>query len=113
MARPVVKFASPSQQQVQELEQIHASHRLPSLRRRAKAILLSSRGYSAAKIANILQASPNTVRRWIGHFQGNGVDGIRDEQRQGAKRSLSQAEQDILRELIERIRTRREPFWAN
>jgi len=101
MARPVTKFADPTPTQVEKLEEIQANNHLPSLRRRAQGVLLSSRGYSPANIADILQGSPDTIRRWIDHFNAEGVEGLADRPRKGGERSLDPREEEILRELIE------------
>ncbi|TWU01007.1 IS630 family transposase [Stieleria varia] len=101
MARPVFKFALPDRRQLKQLEQMKSHHRLPSHRRRAEAILLSVRDYSAAQIADIVQGHPDTVRRWIDRFNQHGIDGITDKPRKGGDPALNDHEQSILRELIE------------
>ena len=101
MPRPVTKFANPSDHQSRKLQEMQAGHRLSSHRRRAQAILLSGRGYSAAEIAEILEGDPDTVRRWIDQFNSGGIAGIIDKPRKGGERLLNTDEEQILRELIE------------
>lgn len=101
MARPVIKFASVSRDQAEELRHIWKSHRLHSVRLRAHAILLSHRRYSPADIADVLDAHVDTVRRWIDHFNERGCDGLEDEDRPGGSPALDDGEQIVLKNLIE------------
>jgi DNA-binding MarR family transcriptional regulator len=65
--------------QLIELQEIYQTHRLPSHRRRAHAIILSNHGYSAAEVAEILGADEDTVRGWIDRFEANGCAGLIDQ----------------------------------
>ena len=77
------------------------THRLPSHRRRAQAIILSSQGYSPAEVADIIEADPDTVRRWIDQFNDDALQGLVDVPRHGAEPILNQKDQSVLRNLLD------------
>ena len=64
-------------------------------------MVLSNQGYSPTEVADILEGHPDTVRRWIDHFNEQGCDGLVDRPRSGGERMLDATEQETLRELIE------------
>jgi transposase len=101
MARPVIKFANAKSKQLRQLRELHKTHPLPSHRRRAHAMILSSQGYSPAEVADILEAHPDTVRRWIDHFNEQGCAGLVDQPRPGGEPMLDATEQETLRDLID------------
>ena len=101
MARPVSKFAKANSKQLRQLREIYQTHRLPSHRRRAHAMILSREGYSPAEVADILEADPDTIRRWIDHFNSQGCAGLVDQPRSGGERMLNATEQETLRELLD------------
>lgn len=101
MARPVTKFAKVTSKQLVQLQEIYQTHRLPSHRRRAHAIILSNQGYSAAEVAEILDADADTVRRWIDRFETHGSAGLIDQPRSGGPSKLDETEQEIFRGLVD------------
>jgi transposase len=103
MARPVIKFANANAKQLQQLRDMQKSHPLPSHRRRAHAMILSSQGYSPAEVADILEAHADTVRRWIDQFNSQGCSGLVDQPRPGGEPILNTAERDVLRDLIDAL----------
>ena len=112
MARPVIKFAMANPKQLRQLREIYQTHRLPSHRRRAYALILSSEGYSPAELADILDAHPDTIRRWIDHFNSQGCAGLVDQPRSGSERMLDVAEQETLRELIDAFPNQPRWYWT-
>lgn len=103
MARPVTKFAKVSALQRRQLRELYQTHRLPSLRRRAHAILLSDDGYAPSEIAHVLLGHPDTVRRWIDQFNDQGVDALHDATRPGGEPLLDEQQQQTLREIVEQF----------
>jgi transposase len=55
---------------------------------RAQMILLSARGYSAPKIAEIQDVAKPTVYKWIDRFDEHGPEGLYDRERDGRPRKL-------------------------
>lgn len=55
---------------------------------RAQMILLSSRGYSAPRIAEIHEVVKVTVYKWINRFDEHGPEGLYDQDREGRPRKL-------------------------
>ena len=101
MARPVTKFAIVNSKQLRQLHEIYQSHPLPSHRRRAHAMILSSQGYSPAEIAEILEADADTVRRWIDRFNEQKCAGLADQTRSGGPPKLDAAQQEIFCGLVD------------
>jgi transposase len=68
---------------------------------RIRMILLSSRGYSVPKIAEIFECDEATVRHWIERFEAEGVEGLRDRPRGGRPRKADAAAQELIRQQVE------------
>lgn len=94
--RPVHLYATvTARQRHQLLDVLHGRWRVAV---RIIMILLSARGISPATIAGLLHYDPHTVRRWIGRWNAEGLDGLTDRPRPGRPRLGSPR-------LGERIRT--------
>ena len=75
-----------------------------SLAERARIILLSAEGLSAAAIAERLGVVRLTGYKWRQRYVGHGLGGLHDRPRPGQPRRLSPAQaRDILRWTVERI----------
>jgi transposase len=53
----------------------------PSVRTRAQIVLLLSEGHTWALVAMVMFCSTATILRWKGHFEREGVEGLRVERR--------------------------------
>jgi len=51
-------------------------HPDPQVRRRAKAVLLSSEGYSANEMVLMVNLTAKSIRKWLRRFNEEGVDGL-------------------------------------
>src|SRR5204863_9925962 len=75
-----------------------------SLAERARIILLSAEGLSAAAIAERLGVVGLTVYKWRQRYVGHGLGGLHERPLPGQPRRLSPAQaRDILRWTVERI----------
>ena len=84
----------------QRLESLaHRSRSVPALARRARIILASADGTDGKVVARRLHVTPGTVCKWRGRFITNRLDGLYDEPRPGAKRTITddQVEDVIVR----------------
>lgn len=63
-----------------------------ALAMRARIVLASAAGESNDNIATRLRLTPQTVSKWRGRYVRKGVDGLLDEPRPGAPRTVSDAE---------------------
>jgi transposase len=79
----------------------HRSRSAPHVARRARIILACAEGADSKVVARRLHVTPATVCKWRGRFITNRLDGLYDEPRPGAKRTISdeQVEQVIMRTL--------------
>jgi transposase len=79
----------------------HRSRSAPQVARRARIILTCAEGTESKVVAHRLHVTPATVCKWRGRFINDRVDGLSDEPRPGAKRTITdeQIEQVIIRTL--------------
>src|SRR6266404_2013129 len=86
----------------QRLESLaHRSRTAPHVARRARIILACGEGADSKMVARRLHVTPGTVCKWRGRFITQRLDGLYDEPRPGAKRTITddQVEQVIIRTL--------------
>src|SRR5258706_14494783 len=79
----------------------HRSRSAPHVARRARIILACAEGTDSKVVARRLHVKPATVCKWRGRFVTERLDGLYDEPRPGAKRTITddQVEQVIVRTL--------------
>jgi transposase len=79
----------------------HRSRSAPHIARRARIILTCAEGVDSKVVARRLHVTPGTVCKWRGRFIKHRLDGLYDEPRPGAKRTVTdeQVEQVIVRTL--------------
>ena len=79
----------------------HRSRSAPHIARRARIILACAEGTDGKVVARRLHVTPGTVCKWRGRFIKKRLDGLYDEPRPGAKRTITddQVEQVIVRTL--------------
>ena len=86
----------------QRLESLaHRSRSAPHVARRARIILACGEGLDSKVVARRLHVTPATVCKWRGRFVRDRLDGLYDEPRPGAPRTITddQVEQVIIRTL--------------
>ena len=91
----------------QRLESLaHRSRSAPAVARRARLILACADGADSKVVARRLHVTPATVCKWRGRFVQQRLDGLYDEPRPGAKRTITddQVEAVIVRTLETRPR---------
>lgn len=79
----------------------HRSRSAPQVARRARIIVACAGGTDSKVVARRLHVTPATVCKWRGRFVRQRVDGLYDEPRPGAPRTITdeQVEQVIIRTL--------------
>ena len=79
----------------------HRSRSAPQVARRARIILACAEGTDSKVVARRLHVTPATVCKWRGRFVRQRLDGLYDEPRPGAKRTITdeQVEQVVTRTL--------------
>jgi transposase len=70
----------------------HRSRTAPHLARRARIILACAEGSDSKVVARRLHVTPATVCKWRGRFVRERLDGLYDEPRPGAKRTITDAQ---------------------
>lgn len=71
------------------------------LANRARAVLLSAKGFRVARIAELLEVSHSWVMRWLRRYEGGGLEGLRDQPRPGRPRKAHAALEKRLLELVQ------------
>ncbi len=79
----------------------HRARSQPLLARRARVILASAQGLANQVVAKQLRCSPGMVHKWRSRFLQSRLEGLYDEPRPGAPRTVSdaQVEQVVIRTL--------------
>jgi hypothetical protein len=86
----------------------HRSRSAAALARRARIILACAEGTDSKVVARRLHVTPGTVCKWRGRFIVDRLDGLYDEPRPGAKRSITDAQvEDVI------IRTLETTAWRD
>jgi transposase len=85
----------------QQLEAIYHGHTDFAFRRRAHAILLSSRGFTISQMQDIFAVDRDTVSAWLGLFEQSGVDGLKPLPRLGRPTIYTEDEVRQLKELAD------------
>ena len=80
-----------SEEQREELHQLMKTGN-EQVRRRAHAVLLSSRGYSVDQIAHIYEVDRDTVSNWLDRWKDGGTGGLNDQEGRGRKPILNKKE---------------------
>ena len=79
----------------------HRSRSAPALARRARIVLACAEGQDNKTVARKLRATPGTVGKWRSRFVQDRLEGLYDELRPGAPRSITdeQVERVVVRTL--------------
>lgn len=85
-------------QELRELMKTAPEH----VRKRAHAILLSSRGYSVDQIADIYEVDRDTVSSWLTRWKDGGSDDLSDQSGRGRKPILNDKEQKQAIKIVEK-----------
>lgn len=72
---------------------------------RMRMVLLSSRRYPVPQIAAIFERDEATVRTWLGRFEADGVDGLRDRPRSGRPRTADAGAHKVIGQALDRAPT--------
>lgn len=91
-----------STEERRELQSLaHRSRSAPALARRARIVLACAEGHANQTMARRLHVTPGTVCKWRGRFVRDRLEGLYDEPRPGAPRSITdeQVERVIIRTL--------------
>src|SRR6187397_1612614 len=80
----------------------HRSRSAPAIARRARIILACAEGADSKVVARRLKVTPGTVCKWRGRFVTDRLDGLYDEPRPGAERTMTDAQiEDVIIRTLE------------
>ena len=101
LGRPKVALMLTDDERVRLDSLAHRSRTAPHLARRARIVLACATGHDNKVVAKRLRMSQTTVGKWRGRFVRERLDGLYDEPRPGAPRTITdeQVEQVIVRTL--------------
>ncbi len=92
LGRPTVAVILTEDERVQLESWAHRSRTAPQLARRARLVLTCAAGRDNKTVAKRLRLSPATVGKWRARFVRDRVDGLLDEPRPGAPRTVTDAQ---------------------
>ncbi len=92
LGRPIVAVILTEDERVQLESWAHRSRTAPQLARRARLVLACAAGRDNKTVAKRLRLSPATVGKWRARFVRDRVDGLLDEPRPGAPRTVTDAQ---------------------
>lgn len=75
-------------QQRQELEQVHKDSKSYQERNRCQCILLSNEGYRVQTLAHLYKVSNLSIYKWFDRFEKAGVAGLKNQKGKGRKAIL-------------------------
>ena len=89
----------------------HRARTAPQLARRARIVLACATGLDNTTVAKKLRMSKPTVGRWRQRFIDKGVDGLLDEPRPGAPRTINDTQVEaVVTRTLETTPARRDPL---
>lgn len=92
-----------SDSEFEQLEELYHRTKIVRVRTRAQMILLAvEQQLIAAQIATIVRKDEQTVRRWLKRFNQEGVEGLSDAPRSGARRQVTDSYQERLLNVVRR-----------
>jgi len=99
--RPKVALLLTEEERRQLVSLAHRARTAPQMARRARIVLACADGGDNKAVAKRLRLTPATVGKWRARFVGERLDGLTDEPRPGAPRTVSddQVEDVIIRTL--------------
>ena len=103
LGRPTVAVILTEDERVQLESWAHRSRSAPQLARRARLVLACAVGRDNKTVAKRLRLSPATVGKWRARFVRDRVDGLLDEPRPGAPRTVTDAQ--VERVVMETLET--------
>ena len=101
MARAPIRVRSLTKEDVNDLNTLYRKATQPRVRARVQAILLAwEKQMLAPEIASIVRWDEHTVRRWIKRFNEQGIEGLHDAPRSGARPKATAAYQSRLLQIV-------------
>ncbi len=85
----------------QELEDAYRGHPDFAVRRRAHAILLSSKGYNVGQLQDLFDVDRDTASLWIKHYEQSGLEGLLTRPRSGRNPVYTDGEIQQLKGLVD------------
>lgn len=90
-----------TQTERQQLEDTYRSHPDFAVRRRAHAVLLSSKGYSVGQLQDVFEVDRDTVSLWIQRYAQSALEGLLTRPRTGRPTRYTDAEIQQFKTLID------------
>jgi transposase len=87
----------------QELNKVYHTHSKSHVRRRAHCLLLSHKGYSVPKLADIFFTRTHTVRGWFNRWQSDGIKGLDILPGRGLKPTIKEEDTVLVSSIREEV----------
>ena len=96
MGRPKVALIVTTDERRRLESLAHRSRSAPHVARRARIILACAEGTDSKVVARRLHVTPGTVCKWRARFLTQRLDGLYDEPRPGAKRTITDEQVEVV-----------------
>jgi transposase len=97
MSRPVLKVAGYTPEMIAALFRDDERYTIGI---RLYAVYQVSKGQSSRKLEELYNTSFKQITNWVHQFEAEGIDGLRDKPKPGRPSGLSEAQKELLKELI-------------
>lgn len=99
-----ITLAPLTEEQINELNELYRTTKVPRIRTRAQIILLAAeKQFVAGEIAEIVRMSDQAVRTWLKRYKAEGIDGLEDMPRPGTPKKVTAA---YVEKLVAAVRRR-------
>jgi transposase len=99
---PRLRFVkTPTEEIIEQLSEIYHGHSDFAFRKRAHAILLSSKGITINQLQDIFEVDRDTISAWIKRFETSGVEGLKSLPIPGRPPIYTEDELRQLKDLID------------
>jgi transposase len=85
----MLRLISTSAEQIAEVRELYHTTKDVRIRTRAQIILLAFEGYSAPKIAKVVELDAESVRHHMKRYRDEGIAGLPDRERSGRPRTAT------------------------
>ena len=98
-----MRFIELEESSRKDLENIYHNHSKSYVRQRAQCLLLSNKGYSVPKLADIFSTRTHTVRDWFTRWENEGIKGLIIRPGRGLKPTITENDTDFVCDLQKEI----------
>ncbi len=97
------RYVTTSNEDTTTLEEAVKNHNKAYFRRRREGLLLSSRGYKIAQIAQLYKVRTHTVRAWMDNWEQTGLAGLQIASGRGRKAAIQLSDIALVKQIKQEL----------